>query len=121
MSMTLKEAWPRPEAAHVKQAAERLTAHFDPLRIVVFGSYARGQAGAGSDLDLLVVLPEIDDKRELAIAMRRVLSDLPVPHDVHVTTPDEIERRGWIVGTLLREALREGQVVYESSEQAETR
>jgi hypothetical protein len=48
--------------------------------------------------------------------MRRVLSDLPVPHDVHVTTPEEIERRGWIVGTLLREALHDGRTVYERSE-----
>ena len=117
MSLTLQQAWPKPGASHVESAVGRLVAHFDPLRILVFGSYARGEARAGSDLDLLVVLPEVENKREAAIAMRRVLSDLPVPHDVYVTTPEEIEKRGWIVGSLLREALDEGAVVYERHEQ----
>ena len=47
--------------------------------------------------------------------MRRTLSDLPVSKDIIVTTPEEIARRGHIVGTVLRAALREGKVVYERS------
>jgi hypothetical protein len=64
---------------------------------------------------LLVVLPEVEDKREAAIAMRRVLSGLYVPFDVVVTTPEEIERRGWIIGTVLREALKDGRTVYDQT------
>ncbi len=117
MSLTLQQAWPKPTAAHVEAAVGHLVARFDPLRILVFGSYARGEAQAGSDLDLLVVMPEVAHKRDAAIAMRRVLSELPVPHDVVVTTPEEIEERGWIVGSLLRDALNEGAVVYGRPEQ----
>lgn len=113
MPRTLAETWPTPSAAHLKTAVERLVTAFRPLQIRVFGSYARGEAHPGSDLDLLVVLPRVAHKREAAIAMRRVLSDLPVPHDVYVTTPAEIEERGWIVGTLLHEALTDGLVAYE--------
>ena len=116
MSMALEEAWPAPTEAHVQEATKRLVRAFRPVWVMVFGSYARGNARPGSDMDLLVVLPEVDNKRKAAIAMRRVLSDLLVPHDVHVTTPEEIERRGWIMGTLLREALRDGRTVYERSE-----
>lgn len=119
MGMTLEKAWPVPSTTHLREATERLVKAFHPLRILVFGSYARGEQRPGSDLDLLVVLPTVENKRETAIAMRRVLSGLPVPYDVHVTTPDEIERRGWIIGTLLREALAEGQVVYERPEYSE--
>jgi predicted nucleotidyltransferase len=111
-----EEAWPAPTEARVQEAADRLGGAFQPIRIVVFGSYARGDARPGSDVDLLVVLPAVHDKREAAVAMRRVLSDLPVPHDVYVTTPDEMERRGWIVGTLLHAALQEGKTVYERSD-----
>ena len=60
-----------------------------------------------------MVLPHVDDKRAAAIALRRALADLPVPKDVVVTTPEEIERRGHVVGTLLHEALHDGRVVYE--------
>lgn len=40
--------------------------------------------------------------------MRRALSDLPVAKDIVVTTPAEIDRRGHLVGSVLRPALREG-------------
>jgi hypothetical protein len=64
-------------------------------------------------VDLLVVLPDVGDKRQVAIEIRRTLRDLPISKDVIVTTPDEIARRGEVVGTVLRRALREGKVVYE--------
>lgn len=113
MKTTLAEAWPIPDETHIRMAVEKLVESFAPLRIIAFGSYSRGTARHGSDLDLLVVLSEVDDKRERAVAMRRVLTDLPVPKDVFVVTPEEIDKRGWIKGTVLREALENGQVVYE--------
>lgn len=112
MKTTIEQAWPMPTDAHVDEAVDRVAEAFDPLRIIVFGSYARGEARHGSDLDLLVVLSAVDNKREEAIAMRRVLAGLPVPFDVFVTTPEEIDRRGWIIGTVLREAMKEGREVY---------
>lgn len=114
----LEESFPTPTATHVREATRRLVDAFDPLRIVAFGSYAREDAHPGSDLDLLVVLPEVKNKREAAIAMRRELAGLGIPFDVIVTTPEEIERRGWIIGTVLREALKDGRTVYERTEAA---
>jgi len=98
---------------YVAVMAERLAERFAPLRIILFGSRARGEAGPDSDVDLLVVLPEVADKRRAAVAMREALADLPVGKDVIVTTPEEIARRGELVGTILRPALREGRVIYE--------
>ncbi len=112
----LTEAFPAPNATHVDVATRRLVERFDPLRILVFGSYARGQAQPGSDLDLLVVLPAVENKREAAIAMRRVLADLPVPKDVVVTTPEEIARRGTSSWHIVGLALREGKLVYQKPE-----
>ena len=93
--------------------AERIVAQFAPLRVILFGSYARGDATRDSDIDLLVVLPHVDDRRATTVAIRRALADLPVAKDIIVTTPDEIEQRGDLVGTVLRPALREGRVLYE--------
>jgi len=97
----------------VQTMVERITKQFHPLRIVLFGSRARGQATASSDVDLLVVLPEVANKRHAAVEIRRVLGDLPVCKDIVVTTPEEIASRGQVIGGVLRAALREGRVVYE--------
>ncbi|MBI3951928.1 MAG: nucleotidyltransferase domain-containing protein [Acidobacteria bacterium] len=93
--------------------AGRIVRDFHPVRILLFGSHARGDAGPESDVDLLVVLSEVPDKRQAAIQIRRVLADFPVCKDVIVTMPEEIARRGDLVGTVLRPALREGIVLYE--------
>jgi len=99
--------------AHIEIAKNRIVEHFRPLRVLLFGSHARQEAREDSDIDLLVVLPEVTDKRQTAIEIRRALNDLPASKDIIVTTPDEIARRGNLVGTVLRPALREGKVIYE--------
>jgi predicted nucleotidyltransferase len=97
----------------LREAIERIVQQFKPSRIILFGSWARGQADPDSDLDLLVILPTIEDKRQMAIRIGNALSDLPISKDIVVTTPEEIAARGDIIGQVLRPALREGKVVYE--------
>lgn len=93
---------------------ERVVERFDPLKVILFGSRARGDARPHSDVDLLVVMPDgTDDERRVTVEIRRLLRDMPVAKDVVVTTPEEIERRGDLVGTVLRPALREGKILYE--------
>lgn len=99
--------------SHIATMTDRIVREFDPIRVILFGSHARGEAGRDSDVDLLVVLPKVDDQRRAAVAIRRLLADLPVAKDIVVTTPEEIAARGDLVGTILRPALREGVVVYE--------
>lgn len=95
---------------------DRIVQAFEPLRIILFGSHGRGEAHMESDVDLLVVIDdETINKREAAIQMRRLLKDAPFPKDIIVTTPGEIGRRGSMIGSILRPALREGRVVYDRS------
>jgi predicted nucleotidyltransferase len=103
-------------ASWLPTIVDRLVAQFAPLQIILFGSYARGTAHSVSDLDVLVVMPDEPGgvrHREVTVAMLRALSDLPVAKDVVVTTPEEIASRGQLVGTVLREALQEGKLLYE--------
>ena len=98
---------------------QRIVERFRPVRIILFGSRARGEAGRWSDFDFLVVLPEVQDKRAAMVEALRALNGvrdpqgMPVAVDVIVTTPAEIETRGDVPGSVLRSALREGKVVYE--------
>lgn len=93
-------------------ALERILAEVEPLRVLVFGSWARGEARPDSDLDLLVVLPEVENAREVAVALRRTLANLPVPKDVFVITAAELARREGSTWHLIGRALREGRDVY---------
>lgn len=91
---------------------QRLIARFDPDRIMLFGSRARGDARADSDFDLLVVLPKAPKPREARIAMLRELRDLRAAVDILLTTRADIERRGSIPSIPLHSALAEGIEVY---------
>lgn len=93
----------------------RIVAGFDPVRVVLFGSLARGEGTYDSDVDLLVVFPKVErqDKRRLTVEIRRALADVPFPKDIVVADPEEISRRGDVPGTVLHDALREGRTVYE--------
>lgn len=104
-----------PTAELLQEMTDRIVHGFQPLKVILFGSHARGEAGRYSDIDLLVVLPEVGDKRKTTVAILRVLGDFIVPADVVITTPEEISRRGTLVGTVLRPALREGRTLYERS------
>jgi len=99
---------------YLSEVVERIVTKFHPVKIILFGSWARGSAREDSDLDLLVVLPEVEHKRKAAIGVLRVLNGLPISKDVVVTTPREIKERGQVIGYILRPALQEGKVIYES-------
>ena len=60
-----------PAIEKLPEAIARLVEGFDPLRIIVFGSYARGEARPDSDLDLLVAqVRHHDEQVEVAVGMR---------------------------------------------------
>ncbi len=91
---------------------ERIVRRFEPLAVILFGSQARGDAGPDSDVDLLVITPQSDEKPQMSGEISKAIRDVPVGTDVIVTSPDEIRRRGNLVGTILPPALREGRVLY---------
>lgn len=99
---------------HIAIMTDRIVQHFNPVQIILFGSYARGEAHSHSDVDLLVVFSECADKRKTAVEIRRVLRDMPVPKDIIVSTPEELERKRNWVGTVLRPAQEEGVILYDS-------
>jgi uncharacterized protein len=87
---------------------ERLVAALSPERILLFGSWARGEASADSDLDLLVVVDSDEPMYKRMAHAQRALRGMSVPVDVFVVTPEEVARyRDWRSHTIAI-ALREG-------------
>lgn len=99
----------------VPEAVARIVEGFQPLRLVLFGSVARGDDGPDSDIDLLVVFDRIEGRRhDVAAAILRATRSIGAPIDAFVTDVDDIKERGPLPG-LLRIALREGKIVHERS------
>lgn len=99
----------------IHEAAQRLgQAARSPARVILFGSYARGEADAESDLDFLVVQQDGFSHRREIVRLQDALSPLRVPAELLVISHEEAaqpERAGEAV----RDALAEGVVLYESA------
>ena len=92
----------------ITEAARRLSAAAPRARVILFGSHARGDAGPGSDLDLLVIEPSVDDPAEESVRLRRTLRGLGLFADVVVVSEREVEEWREVRGSLIHSALAEG-------------
>lgn len=99
--------------AKLAAMVERIVAGFKPERIILFGSNARGTAGTDSDVDLIIVMPAIESKRKVRLAIREAVSGMGLSKDILVYTPEEMEQHRHLTGSLVRSAWREGKVLYE--------
>jgi predicted nucleotidyltransferase len=99
----------------IQAAVERIVAAAHPSKVILFGSYARGDADAGSDLDLMVVENEVSDKGQEMLKLYRTVGHIGIGVDLLVYSEKEIERRGQVPGTVIYHALREGKVLYDAS------
>ena len=100
-------------AGVVDEVIRRIVAAAQPQRILLFGSAARGQASDNSDLDFLVIMRGPVHRRVLAQEIYRNLHGILTPVDIVVATEQDVQEHGQVIGSILRPALREGQVIYE--------
>ena len=81
---------PPPAETVIGEMTDLIVRRYRPLAIILFGSRASGTARPGSDIDLLVVLDAVDDKRAAATAIRGDLYWSEYPKDIIVTCSAEI-------------------------------
>jgi uncharacterized protein len=94
--------------ATIRRAVDLLRAAAPGARVILFGSYARGDANARSDLDFLVIEPTVTARRQETARLLDVLRPLRIPVDVIVASSETYERWRGTPGTVLYEAAREG-------------
>ncbi len=90
----------------------RLRAALSPVAIYLYGSYAYGTPGPGSDIDLLVVVDEsaLDPYERDALAYR-ALCGIGVPKDVQVYTRSEFDERAALPVSFERTVRKKGRIV----------
>ena len=95
------------------EIVQRIMKVAHPRKIILFGSYARGEAGLASDLDILVIVDSAEPRYRRSAPLYGILSDILVPMDIMVYTPDEVEEWSDVRQAFITAAVREGKVLYE--------
>ena len=107
----------RVDDAMLQRMTAAIVEAADPEQVILFGSRARGDAGADSDVDLVVVEAEPfgpgRDRGAEETRLWRALAKFHVPKDVLVYSLDEVDRWRGSLNHVLARALREGRVLYE--------
>ncbi len=100
--------------AAIRRFARRIAERFEPEKIILFGSYAKGTPHEESDVDILVVIParnEIDKSIQISLAF-----DHPFPLDLIVRTPKHLQRGLDDEDWFLREVIATGKLLYEKND-----
>ena len=96
----------------VERVVERIVEGVRPEKVILFGSRARGDGNAESDIDLVVVHPGPESKRELELRIRRLFAAQGFSMDLLVLTPEEFREMQGVANSAARIAAREGVVCY---------
>ncbi len=96
----------------LNEIKQRIVETANPLRIILFGSAARGELGPNSDLDILVVIPSGIHRRVTARSIYRNLIGVGFAVDIVVVNEEDIERYKDNIGMVIKPALDQGRVIY---------
>jgi predicted nucleotidyltransferase len=100
----------------IREAVRRLVAAAHaPSKIIMFGSYARGDADEGSDLDLVVIEREVPSKGEELLRLNQAVGWIGKGVDVLLYSEREFDRRSQVPGTAPYWAHNEGRVLYDAA------
>ena len=102
----------QPNSKIVDQLVQRIIEIVHPLKIILFGSFSRGEINPDSDIDVLIVMPEGTHRRRTAQLLYRRIIGLGIPFDILVTTPEDLEKHKDNIGLIYRTVLREGREIY---------
>jgi uncharacterized protein len=99
----------------LREVIARIVAAVRPSRVILFGSYGRGEADEESDVDLMVIEPRVDNRYEEMLRLHRVVGHLGTGVDLLVYSEAEYERRSQVPGTVPYWARKEGRSLYEAA------
>lgn len=106
-------AVPQVSDALMQEIVARIVGVMKPLKIILFGSYARTDARSDSDIDLLIIAESSEPRYRRAAPLYGVLSDIAVPMDILVYSPQEVQEWSGVEQAFVTTSIREGKILYE--------
>jgi uncharacterized protein len=102
------------DAQAILDFCNQIKDQFEPIRIILFGSYAYGSVSPDSDVDILVVLP-FQGKAALKSAEILNRTNPHFPVDLLVRTPEQVQARVQMGDFFMREIIEKGKIMYEAA------
>jgi predicted nucleotidyltransferase len=97
----------------LEEVVRRILTIGSPVKIVLFGSHAKGTARPDSDLDLLIIEESDLPRYRRSGRYRRVLCGVFPAKDIVVWTPEEVDEWKALPDAFISTALAEGKLLYE--------
>ncbi len=103
------------DSQEIKLMTECIVREYQPDKIILFGSRARGDAEEQSDVDLLVISDREKNlpRYKRGLDVRVLLSQFQLPKDILFYTHEDVERWRDVPQTFIHTVLNEGRVLYE--------
>ena len=101
-----------PDQRLLDELVKRTVVSAQPIRIILFGSAARGTMGPDSDLDLLVVVRDGVHRRRTAQTIYKSLRGIGFAKDVVVVTESDVRQFGKNPSLVIYPALSQGKEIY---------
>jgi uncharacterized protein len=96
----------------IQAFVDEVVRQFNPLKVILFGSYAYGKPTQDSDVDLLLIMPHRDSPSRIATDIR-LACPRDFPMDMLVRTPEEVDRRIRMGDQFLCEVITKGIILHE--------
>lgn len=101
------------EMSEIKRVAEKIATAANAEKVILFGSFARGDFHTGSDVDLFIIAPSDLPRFKRSRKLYKLFSPYPFSMDLLVYTPEEVEAGKKTPLSFVSTVLREGKVVYD--------
>jgi predicted nucleotidyltransferase len=101
------------ETKQIKDIVNRIAVNYDPERIILFGSYAKGNYSEDSDLDFILIKDTVVPKYKRGMEVRRLFYRLAIPMDFKIYTSSEFKKELTNQYSFLSSALKDSKILYE--------
>ncbi|MCK9208055.1 MAG: nucleotidyltransferase domain-containing protein [Salinivirgaceae bacterium] len=101
------------ETRQINEIVNRIASNYNPDKIILFGSYAKGNYNDNSDLDFILIKDTNTPKHKRGIEVRRLFYGLAIPMDFKIYTSIEFNNELSNQYSFLSSAIKGSKILYE--------